>query len=60
MRPIALVLLLCNIMAAQASEHSQSDRESATCSSANVLYRPVINEMWFEVRFSRMVEVSQA
>src|SRR3954468_9316766 len=46
MRPIALFLLLCTIMAAQNSEPRRSDRQSATCSSANVLYRPVINEMW--------------
>jgi len=46
MRPIALVFLLGIIVAAQTSEPSRSNRQTATCSSANVLYRPVINEMW--------------
>lgn len=48
MRMIALLFLLGTIVAAQKSKPAGSDShgQSATCSSASVLYRPVINEMW--------------
>lgn len=46
MRKIALVLLLGPAVVAQNSGPNRSDRQNANCASANLLYRPVINEMW--------------
>jgi hypothetical protein len=46
MRMIMLLLFLGPLAAAQNPDVSGSNRQNATCSSADLLYRPVVYEMW--------------
>ena len=46
MRVLVLLLLLGSSAVAQGPEMGRAHRQNCVCSSADVLYRPVIHEMW--------------
>jgi hypothetical protein len=46
MRVFVLLLLLGSSAVAQSPDMGRSHRQNCACSSAEVLYRPVIHEMW--------------